>query len=598
MFKKFIIVFSLSFCTLLYSSQKPFIDKDVYSSFKNHSKEHYVSLLVFFKSHRPIPKFIESLKSPIVHSEYLTFMPTVVVTFPKKKSILNFIASYPAVKSIALNRPAGEKIEINTQTKKIKNNSLFLGIDLWWSKNFKGQSGIVGIIDSGIAKDHPALLNKKIIINKTANSGFSNYPKGVRSPHGTGVACIYAGYPIELNKKLRGVSYKVPIILSTIAGEGSDHKENYWMTYSGLNWFFSLNPVMPSVINYSFGNGEVSCSHCPDWSGMSKVVDHIINKYKILWVTSAGNNGYVKQKKKAPFSSTLTVPADNYNGLTVANMDMYDDEQALNRNAHTIRYTSSRGPTFLGRKKPDIAAPGNDTYTCAPDPQKYEIRYKEQANYKNGYRLMGGTSSAAPHVGAAILILKEAGISNPISIKALLINSADTWTDNNQPGANDPAYPNIKPQHHPKLGSEWNPTYGWGYINMKNAFYQKDNIIEDALTEKEPIAEYKMKVTNNDKITLVHERRVGFNKKGNFWALSHLKLELYDFKTHRILAKDSSAIDTVHQVSLCNSKNCSQETPREVILRVTLLNRIEGANYELFALAFSSNYPVNKMTKN
>jgi serine protease AprX len=597
MIKKLFIVSTLSYSSLLFAVSSGLIDKNVYSNFTVPSEEQYVSVLVFFNSNKNIPKFIQDLKAPNIHVELLNFMPTVVVTCPRQLNILKSIASAPGVKSIALNEPAGEKIEINTHTKKIKNTFLFPGIDLWWSENFKGQSGIVGIIDSGIAIDHPALLNKKIIINKSPNSSFFKFPQGVRSPHGTGVACIYAGSPITTGRINRGLSYKVPIILSTLAGEGSTEKENYWITYSGLNWLFSQNPLKPSVINYSFGNGPVSCSNCPDWSGMSKVVDYIVNKHKILWVTSAGNNGYVKQKKTPPFTSTLTVPADSYNALTVANMDMYDNERILERNSHSIRYTSSRGPTLLGRKKPDITAPGNDTYTCAPDPNQYEFDYNKEANYKNGYRLMGGTSSAAPHVGAAILIIKEAGIDNPMAIKALLINSSDTWTDNNEPGPNDPAHPVHIKGHHPRLGSEWNPTYGWGYINMEHAYYQKDNILEDVLSSENPIVEYKMKISNKDKITVVHERRVGFNKNGKSWPLAHLKLEIYDFKNHKLLSEDSSGIDTVHQVSLCHLKkgNRCAMSLKDVIVRITLVSSIEGADYEPFALAFSSNYPAFKL---
>jgi serine protease AprX len=495
---------------------------------------------------------------------------------------------------IALNKPAGEKIEISLHTKKPKIQYRYPGIDKWWAKNYKGQSGIIGIIDSGLAPDHPALATKKIIINQTEKSGFTNYPYGVRSPHGTGVACIYAGYPIKEDGDIRGVSYKAPIILSTLAGEGYKNKDNFWITYSSLNWLFSLNPLRPSVINYSFGNGEVTCSSCPDWSGMSKVVDYIVNKHKILWVTSAGNNGYTKPKSKAPFKSTMTVPADNYNALTVANMNMYvadeeDDTRKFHREKHAIRYTSSRGPTLSGRKKPDITAPGNDTYTCAPNPRKYHFNYSGM-NYEEGYRLMGGTSAAAPHVGGAILLIQEAGITNPMAIKALLINSADTWTDSNKPGPDDPDYP-YKGGHHPVPGSEWNRTYGWGYMNMNTAFNQRAHLILNKLTIENPVIEYQLKLIPQDKITLVHERRVGFDKQGAPWKFSNLKLELIDLIDHKSLVHDQSSLDTVHQVSLCSlysEELCVKGKPLEVIVRITLLSTaLDGVNEEPFALAYS-----------
>lgn len=292
----------------------------------------------------------------------------------------------------------------------------------------------------------------------------------------------------------------------------------------------------------------------------------------------------------------MTVPADSYNALTVANMNMYPSEEdtssrKYSREDHAIRYTSSRGPTLLGRKKPDITAPGNDTFTCAPNPIKYKLNYTTEMNYENGYRLMGGTSSAAPHVGGAVVLLRAGGITHPMAIKALLINSADTWTDSNKPGPNDPKHP-YKGGHHRIGGSEWNPTYGWGYMNMRTAFYQKKYVIEEKLTLKSPIKEYHTKMLNTDKITLVHERRVGFNIKGILWQLSHLKLEIYDAQNRQLLVKDGSAIDNVHQVSLCNPahlKQCFQTKPREVIIRVSLISPfIEGSEQEDFALALSA----------
>jgi serine protease AprX len=328
---------------------------------------------------------------------------------------------------------------------------------------------------------------------------------------------------------------------------------------------------------------------------MAKIVDYIVNKEHILWVTSAGNNGFIKPKEHYPFTSTMTVPAESYNAITVANMNMYAEDEFTEarkymRATHAIRYTSSRGPTLIGRKKPDITAPGNDTYTCAPDPKKYGLHYSADMNYQDGYRLMGGTSSAAPHVGGAALLLQEAGITNPITIKALLINSADSWTDNKIPGPHDPDY-DYKGGHHPQFGSEWNTTYGWGYMNMETAFYQRHNIIEGQLSLKQPLKEYKFKVLNKDKITLVHERRVGFSSNGSAWQLSHLTLQMFDAKSHRLLAEDSSAIDNVHQISICTAKKyklCADLKYHDVIVIVRLKNSVlDGEAREAFALAYS-----------
>lgn len=583
--------------TVALSTTKPIIDKDIFTYLNNHHKhDKYLSLLVFFKSKKDVAPAIAKLKSPNIHVDELHFMPVVVMTGKKDYRMLTKISHLPFVRHIALNQPAGEKIEISPDTEKPKRPFRYPGMAKWWAKNFKGQSGIIGLIDSGIAPDHPALIGKRVIINKSEGSGYDQYPNGVRSPHGTGVACIYAGYPLG-DELIRGVSYKAPIILSSIAGEGSDTESSFWLTYTGLNWIFSLNPMKPSVINYSFGNGNIACASCPDWSGMAKVVDYIVNNHKIMWVTSAGNNGFIKPRKQWPYTSTMTIPADNYNALTVANMNMYIGDthaksRRFHREHHAIRFSSSRGPTRLGRKKPDITAPGNNTVTCAPNPEKYHIDYTHSKSYEKGYRLMGGTSSAAPHVGGAILLMHEAEIVNPIAIKALLINSADTWTDSGLPGPHDPEHRPYKGGHHPQVGSEWNPTYGWGYINMSNALNQRKHLIENELSVKQPVLEYKMNIYTTDKITVVHERRVGFNKEGNLWQLSHLKLELIDAATHQVLAQDDSSIDNVHQVSICSPKTpeyCVKDKTALVLVRLTLLSpKLEGARTEPFALVYTT----------
>lgn len=560
------------------------IDKNVTTTFQSQQTK-LISLLLFFKSTAAKTDFINQFSVPIkTVLTPLSFMPTLLITGPKDKLNLQKISQFPDLMYIALNKPAGEKSELQP-SKKVKVRSRYPGIDLWWNNGYQGQNGLVGLIDSGIAADHPAFFAKKIIINPNEINILSRYKNGVRSAHGTGVACIYAAQP-QFNERVKGIAFKAPIILSTFAGEGARHAEDYWLTYSGLNWFLNDSSLKPTIINYSYGNGDITCRFCPDWSGMSKVVDYIINKYHILWVTSAGNNGFVSPRKEKPFSSTMTIPADSYNAITVANMDMYTSERATKRNEHAIRYTSSRGPTLIGRKKPDITAPGNETYTCAPDPKKYEVTYAKDMHYANGYRLMGGTSSAAPQVGGAILLLQAAGIKNPMAIKALLINSADSWTDSGKPGPNDPSYP-YKGGHHQIEGSEWNPTYGWGYLNMEKAFYHRSKLKFAKLTTTQPIKEYQIKLRANDKITVVHERRVGFNKQGKLWALSRLKLEAFDKDTGHLIAKDDSDIDNVHQISLCSFKKCSVTRYKKVILRISLMSQqIEGSHFEKFVLAY------------
>lgn len=101
--------------------------------------------------------------------------------------------------------------------------------------------------------------------------------------------------------------------------------------------------------------------------------------------------------------------------------------------------TSSRGPAYDGRLKPDIAANGTDEYSTAPF---------------NDYQLFGGTSGASPGVAGCVAQLTQAyksfhnGEQPPaVLLKAAILNTAN---DLGNPG------PDFK--------------FGWGHINAWRAF--------------------------------------------------------------------------------------------------------------------------------
>ena len=588
-------IFILTFSSIACSNA--LIDLDVLASVTPHAtstgKPESISIIIFIKSSSQVTAFLQDINQiPNVVAQPLHFMPAILAVIPKSQTVINQIAHHHAIEQISLNKAGTEEMEVSAQAILLAPSNIYPAVNNWWQHGYTGQDGIVGLIDSGVAVEHPGLSNTTIIVRQEPGSEYSNYNHGVRSAHATGVACIYAGAGSEAFPHESGIAYGISTILTGLAGESGSETEKLLLTASTLDWMLTRAPIRPTIINYSYGNGLVSCAACNDWSGLAKVVDHVVNHEKIMWVKSAGNQGIAEQGSK----STMTSPADNYNGITVANMNPTIIEngvahQTPDRYRHAIRYTSSRGPTLNGRRKPDITAPGNDTRTCAPDAQKYKLYYSPGMDFHDGYRLMGGTSSAAPHVGAAILLLQDANIKNPMAEKALLLNSADAWTDSSKPGPDDPIHP-YTGGHYAVMGSEWNPTYGWGYLNMQKAFDQRFNIIEDQLTPNESIKEYKADLPIGGKVTLVHERRVGYNPDSTEWRLSHLSLEIYDQDTHQLIAQDSSPIDTVHQVANCErklgDKYCSEKTKSvHAIIRVKMLNAdVDGSMDEPFAIVF------------
>lgn len=581
----FTIVAILTFSSISYG--KAIIDKDILLRVQSPTAavsrlSNQLTLIVFLYQMQDKASLIQKLQGmPDVTWQDLESIPAMTLQVPNNAAVIQDIANFNEVAQLSSHHGANKELDISTQSIKLAPSSYYPNLSNWWDAGFTGKSGVLGLIDTGVDPLHPGLSNKTLIIRKEAGSQYENYLNGVKEAHGTGVSCIYGSE----DGKHKGIAYGLSTIVAGFSGEETADTASIMLTMSTLDWMLNRAEAKPTIINYSMGNGKLACPQCPEWSGLAKVIDYVVNKDKILWVKSAGNAGYIAPNNQYPFASTLTVPGDNYNGLTVANMDnnsMVDGHivKTPNRNAHIIRYTSSRGPTPFGRKKPDITAPGHDTRTCAPSPEIYPLKYTEAMDYQNGFRLMGGTSSAAPHVGASALLLQDAGITSPMAIKALLINSAETWTDNNTE----------KTGHSKMAGSHWDRTYGWGYLDMAQAFKERHDIHEGVLTLEKPVWEYHATLAKGQKVTLVHERRVGYSKEGNEWRLSHLSLEIIDLSNHQTISQDDSAIDTVHQAANCKQapgeKDCNETTQTmDALIRVRLLSSaIDGSPNEPFAI--------------
>jgi serine protease AprX len=603
MFKKAIIALAM-LSTVFSAWSKAIIDSDMQELIKKYQNQILpkksfpsISSIVFLDSEEKASVFIKDMeKLKDVFVKKFDSLPLVIVKFPTDPKILDSIVNHPSAMQISSYHPGQEELEFSQQAILLKPSEQYSTINNWRDNSFTGKNSIVGLLDSGIATEHSSLNNKHFITRTEKGSGYEEFKNGVRTAHGTGVACIYVGAGNSAFPNDTGIAQDAVTIVNALAGEGDGNMDDLVQTLSSLDWMLNRAESKPDVINYSFGNGLTNCSNCPDWSGLAKVVDYVVNYHHILWVKSAGNGGYIASSTKPPYAATMSTPADNYNALTVANMNPVikeDEVLKLNpsRDMHSIRYTSSRGPTINGRKKPDISAPGNDTRTCAPDPTQYPFSYTKSMDYKEGYRLMGGTSSAAPHVGAATLLLHNAGIVEPIAKKALLINSADAYTDSGKPGPDDPKNP-YEGGHFPVMGSEWNRTYGWGYINMQKAYDERNNLIQDTLTLESPEKIYNIELPVGGKITLVHERRVGYTDSKE-WNLSHLSLEIIDKATGKLIMRDNSSKDTVHQVANCQRKPgqnlCSKSTrPIHAQVKVKLLGSfIDGSKEEPFVLASS-----------
>lgn len=344
------------------------------------------------------------------------------------------LAAHPEVAEIALDE---------THTPQLAISAPSLGANAFWNAGFAGASEAVAVMDTGIRASHPAFSGLNIVTNVFLDAGQNDScfnddtsPED-RQGHGTHVSGIVAsrGAPGWTNYfgVARGLgtlySLKTGFRILYIAGKC----EGGALTYSSdvlaaLNWLVQQAPWV-KVVNYSYGS-----STSADDTPSARQFDYFAETYGLTIAVSAGNSG--------PSAITVSSPGIAYNTITVGSINTLSTTE---RGDDAVYYSSSRGPTAGGRKKPDVVAPGTRSGGIF------------SADYlTDGFVGKGGTSMAAPHIAGAAALLRSAGIQDALSIKALLINTTDT--------------------------RGWAADWGWGYVNLSRAYAQRQNVVRSDIS--------------------------------------------------------------------------------------------------------------------
>jgi len=378
------------------------------------------------ESQEDLVSFLETKKGAGKVSELERFYIVNMIYARVSASLVEEIAGRPEVKHIYPNReikledpPGPEKIFDAASDEGLEWNLEQVGAPAVWNEyGYQGSGVVIGIIDTGVDLEHPALQDGWRGYDPDDPVADYNWFDPVhersdpddRHGHGTKVLGVALGKDPSAEKPV-GVAPEAEWIAARgFSDQGGGRKNNFLKAGE-----FMLSPTdldgenpdpgqAPDVVICSWGSdtGE------DDW--FREMVENWRNAY-IFPVFAAGNSG--------PGDETIHNPANYPESFAVG---ATDQDKAL-------ASFSSRGPgPYDDDVKPEMVAPGKDIYTTFKG---------------GGYGYDSGTSFAAPHVaGVAALILSTGEKINVDEMAAVLKESA-------QPLKSD-RYPD-------------HPNYGFGY---------------------------------------------------------------------------------------------------------------------------------------
>jgi Subtilase family len=294
-------------------------------------------------------------------------------------------------------------------------------------------------------------------------------------------------------------------------------------------------------------------AECPQSEILAICGRKFVSTYGGILSEPAGNDGL-----NGTGSGHITDTCDAYDvicagGVSANNVAPTSDD--------TIADFSSQGPSPGGRKKPDIVALAAGTNSGG-------MSVLEQRYVANGRleRSETGTSFASPQVAGAAALLYGAGVTDPLVVKGVLLDS----TTLGRADANS------------AMGTQtaWQPDWGWGELNLDSAYQQRNNFAADGVRARD-VRFYRAGVAAGDRATLVWNRRVAGPLVQTIppqaLTLSNLDLFEYDASQNQ-QASSTSTIDNVEQVRAVQ--------PGTVVYKVKdQSSTVDGLPAEPFALA-------------
>jgi len=380
------------------------------------------------------------------------------------RALADELARRPGVSFIAANVPAAlprqphfeeaERLFSLSSPSTVEPNVAKIRAPEVWARGFTGQGIVVGVADTGLTWDHPALKSHYRGFDGVSVSHDYNWHDAVHnagggnmcgsdapspcdddtdaSGHGTATSGLIVGDD-QGDSKI-GVAPGARLIgcRNMDAGEGTPARYaecfEFFLAPTDRNGQNPRPDLGAHVINNSWGCWV--SEGCTDPNLLKAVVENT-RAAGLFVVASAGNGG------RLGCGSVSDPPAIYEASFSVGAITIDD----------AIAEYSSRGPVTRdgsGRLKPDVVAPGVLVRTSARP---------------SGYQLFSGTSAASPHVAGAVALLWSAvpGLRGQPSESADILRQTATPLTSLQTCGSFPgsAVPNA--------------VFGWGRIDIEAA---------------------------------------------------------------------------------------------------------------------------------
>jgi subtilisin family serine protease len=280
-----------------------------------------------------------------------------------------------------------------------------IGARTLWARGLTGKGRLVASIDTGVEGIHPALSDRwRGLQGDTAASWFDplNGPAPMdNNGHGTHVMGIMVG---RAGADTIGVAPDAEWISAAVVDRGRSLSATFSDILAALEWVVDPdgNPAtmhdVPDVVCNSWGVSQQIINPCNTM--FFEAIDNA-EAMGVVCIFAAGNEGPNAMTIRNPADRATSPTASFSVGAVDANLATFD-----------VAGFSSRGPSACdgSAKKPEIVAPGVAIRSA----------YKGQT-----YRLINGTSMAAPHVAAAVALLRQYNSElTPEEIKTALLTTA------------------------------------------------------------------------------------------------------------------------------------------------------------------------------